>query len=168
MRDLVSYDNQFDGLAAYETEDSIFSGMHLFDNLAAGLSFDLDFNNNVISDAVISGSGSVGIFMVDSSDNMFHGLQIRNSAQHGIFLARGADSTTAASGNTFSATVVSDSGQSGGFCVDQDTGLGFGMCVNNTSVENTLVVGSQFVNNAGGCIKEAFVGQVEEFATICR
>ena len=52
--------------------------------------------------------------------------------------------------------------------MDQDTGLGYGMCVNNTSVENTLVVGSQFVNNAGGCIKEAFVGQVEEFATICR
>jgi hypothetical protein len=31
----------FAGLAGYETEDSLFSDLHLHDNLAAGLSFDI-------------------------------------------------------------------------------------------------------------------------------
>lgn len=54
VRDIESYDHAFDGIAACETEDSLFTGLHLHDNLAAGLSFDLDFARNLVSDALVN------------------------------------------------------------------------------------------------------------------
>lgn len=172
VRDFTSFNNQFDGLAAYETEDSTLSGLYLYNNCFAGLSFDLDFNNNIVSDVVIFRSpntssincqphlpagvvGKVGVFMRDSLDNEFHGLQIRNSREHGIFLAHDQDATTQASGNTFNGVVVSQSG-------------GAGLRVNNASCVNNLVVGSQFIGNTGGSISEATPGLVQVFGTIFR
>src|SRR5208282_3027223 len=38
VRDYAAYDNQFDGLACYRTEDSHFIRLNLHDNLAAGIS----------------------------------------------------------------------------------------------------------------------------------
>jgi len=152
------------------TEDSTFSGLYLHNNCAAGLSFDLDFTNNIISDVLIVRDGdrkcettdppeldgTVGIFMRDSRDNMFHGIQIRNSGDHGIFLAQEiGQPDTAATGNTFSAMVISRSD-------------GAGLRANDPTVINTLVVGSQFVENTGDCISEAVTGQVEEYGNICR
>ena len=52
VRDYTAFDNQFDGLACYETEQSHFSHLNLHDNLAAAISLDLGFNHNVIQDAV--------------------------------------------------------------------------------------------------------------------
>lgn len=165
VRDFTSVDNHFDGLAAYETEDSRFSGLYLYNNCAAGLSFDTKFSNNLISDVVIvrdAGSrcqpalpdGTVGVFMRDSRDNVFGGLQIRNSREHGVFLAQvNGDPTTPASGNTFSGMVVSGSG-------------GAGLRANDASVVNVLVVRSQFIGNAGGCISGP--GQVDTVAVVCR
>jgi len=49
-----AYDNQFDGLACYQTEESRFADLRLHDNLAAGISLDLDFNHNSISNAVLA------------------------------------------------------------------------------------------------------------------
>ncbi len=156
VRDFASFDNHFDGLAGYETEDSTFSGLYLHDNLAAGLSFDIHFNNNIVGDAVITDNGSVGIFMRDSQDNLFQGLQIRNSAGQGGFLAQvDGDLTTPAAGNTFSGLVVSGSG-------------GAGLRANDVSVVNNLVTGSQFIGNAGEGISEVTPGQVQVFGTICR
>jgi len=172
VRDFTAYDNHFDGLAAYETEDSLFSGLSLHDNLAAGLSLDLGFNHNVVGDAVITGSGSVGIFMIEAQDNIFHDIQIRDSHEHGVFLAEGADASMIATGNTFTGLVISDSGQTAdpvteGYCVDGFVG-GVGICLNNTSLADNLLVGAQFINNQGGCVKEASAGLLQDFATICR
>lgn len=160
VRDFTAFDNHFDGLAAYETEDSTFVGLHLHDNLAAGLSFDLRFNNNLISDAVITGSGTVGIFMRDARDNLFEGMLVRRSREYGLFLAQvDADATKPAAGNTFSGLVVSDSGRAG-------------LRVNDASDVDNLVVGAQFVHNAGVCpeagISEAAPGLVQRFGIICR
>jgi len=156
VRDYTSFDNRFDGLAAYETENSAFSRLYLYDNLAAGLSFDGDFNNNIVTDAVIVGSRGVGIFMRDSRDNLFVALQIRNSGDHGVFLAQvDTDPTAPASGNTFSDIVVSGS-------------AGAGLRVNDASCVNNLVTGSQFIGNSGGCISEAVPGLVQVTGTICR
>ena len=167
VREFTSFDNHFDGLAAYETENSRFSGLYLYNNCAAGLSFDSKFNNNNISDVVILRDansrcgpaltdGTVGIFMRDSRDNLFYGLQIRNSREHGIFLAQvDSDPTTPASGNTFSGMVVSVSG-------------GAGLRANDASVVNTLVIQSQFIGNSGGCISEVVPGQVQAVGVICR
>lgn len=156
VRDFTAFDNHFDGLAGYETEDSTFSGLYLHDNLAAGLSFDIAFHNNIVGEAVITDTGSVGIFMRDSRDNLFHDIAIRNSVEHGVFLAQvDGDPTKPAAGNTFSGLVVSESG-------------GDGLRANDASVVDTLVVEAQFVGNSGECIAEVFEDQVKKFGIICR
>ena len=170
VRDFTAADSNFDGLAGYLTEDSRFTGLYLHNNCAAGLSFDLDFDNNIISDVIILRDedrtcetsdppeldGTVGIFMRDSRDNMFHGIQIRDSREHGIFLAQEVGlPDSAATGNTFSGMVISGSG-------------GAGLRANDPTVVNTLVVESQFVGNSSGCISEAVTGQVQDFGIICR
>jgi hypothetical protein len=170
VHDLTAADSNFDGLAGYLTEDSKFTGLYLHNNCAAGLSFDLDFDNNIISDVIILRDedrtcetsdppeldGTVGVFMRDSRDNVFHGIQIRNSREHGIFLAQEVGlPDSAATGNTFSGMVISGSG-------------GAGLRANDPTVVNTLVVESQFVGNSSGCISEAVAGQVQVFGIICR
>jgi Right handed beta helix region len=154
--DFTSSDNHFDGVAGYETENSVFSRVYLHHNMAAGFSFDIAFNNNVISDTVIADNAKVGIFMRDSNDNVFHGLQIRNSGEHGVFLAQvDTDATKPAAGNTFIALTVSHS-------------QGAGIRINDLSCVNNAVVGSQFVGNSGGCISEASPGLALASANICR
>lgn len=167
VRDFTSFDNYFDGLAGYETEDSTFSGLYLYNNCAAGLSFDIEFNKNILSDVVISRDessncapplpdGKVGIFMRQSRDNVFESIQIRNTREHGVFLAQPpGDPTKPAAGNTFSGLVVSGSEQAG-------------LRANDSSCVNNLVVGSQFVENTGGCISESTPGLVPQYGTICR
>jgi len=151
-----SYDHAFDGLAAYETEDSSFSELQLHDNLAAGLSFDLDFVRNILRGVVIAQSGSVGIFMRDSRDNEFSSIQIRDSDEHGIFLAQtDADTTTPAAGNTFHGVVISHSG-------------GAGIRVNDLSCSNNLLSASQLISNAGGGVSEAAGGLLIVEGTIVR
>lgn len=155
VRDFSSSDNQFDGLAAYETEDSIFAGLYLHDNTFAGLSLDIQFNNNIVSDVVMTNNGRQGIFMRDSRDNVFSDIQIRGSGEQGLFLAQvDADVTTPAAGNTFESLVVSNSALAG-------------MRVNDASCVNNLVVGAQFIGN-DACISEAAEGLVEEIGVICR
>lgn len=156
IRDYRSFDNEFDGLAGYETRDSIFTGIHIHDNLAAGFSFDIKFNNNVFNNIVIDNSGSVGIFIRDSFDNVFTNLQITNSREHGIFLAQVDDEQDkAAVGQTFTGLMVSGSG-------------GYGVLVNDPSCVNTLLVGAQLINNQAGCVGEVVAGLVGNVGSICR
>jgi hypothetical protein len=85
--DFTSFDNQFDGMACYLTEDSHFSRLDLHDNLAAGISLDLSFNHNVIEDARLT-NNDVGVFMRSSRNNAFHQLKIHQSRHNGIFMAQ--------------------------------------------------------------------------------
>jgi hypothetical protein len=156
IRGLTSFDNRYDGLASYETEDSVFSGLNLYNNEAAGLSFDINFNHNTISDSTIAGSGTVGIFMRHARDNVFAGIRVRNSAQYGVYLAQvNNDDTKPAAGNTFYGLVVADS-KWAGLRVDNPS------CVNNT------VCASQFVGNKDGAISEARPGLVQACVNISR
>jgi hypothetical protein len=156
IRDYTSFDNQFDGLAGYETEDSTFSGIHLYGNRAAGISTDIKFNNNKFYDVTLANNKTVGIFMRDSLDNSFTNLHIRDSVQHGIFLAQvNNDPNTAATGNTFTSVVIARSG-------------GMGFLANDASCINNMMVGAQLVNNKAGCISEATSGLVENVGAICR
>ncbi len=84
VRDFTSYGNFFDGLAAYETEDSLFSGLYLHDNPYAGMSLDIGFNHNLVSDALLADNGKQGVFMRDSRDNLFQGLQIPRQRRAGF------------------------------------------------------------------------------------
>jgi hypothetical protein len=151
-----SYDNQFDGLAGYETEYSTFSNIVLYENNAAGISTDIQFNRNQFHNITIYGNKSVGIFMRDSLDNNFTNMHIYNNAQHGIFLAQvDDDPSKAATGNTFSAVVVSASG-------------GMGLQVNDMACVNNILVASQLIDNESGCIGEAGSGLIETAGVICR
>jgi hypothetical protein len=116
VRDFAAYDNQFDGLACYLTEDSHFSDLFIHDNLAAGISLDLAFNRNVIDKAVLSGN-DLGIFMRDARDNVFSGLTICQCRHHGVFMAQAAAPTkngwqlcpgTECTGNRFGALQIAD------------------------------------------------------------
>jgi hypothetical protein len=156
VRGLTALDNAFDGLAGYQTEDSLFTDLLLHDNLGAGLSFDIQFNRNIVSDTTVTDNATVGIFMRDSLNNMFQGLIIRGSGEHGVFLAQVDNQAhTPASGNTFSGVVVQDSD-------------GAGLRVNDASVVNTLVSGAQFVGNGAGCISTVTPNQVLQVGVICR
>lgn len=87
LQDLEAYDNEFDGVAAYETEDSEFLGLRLHRNRSAGFSFDWRFNRNRVADCDASENGSQGIFMRDSVGNVFARLTLRNNGEQGIFMA---------------------------------------------------------------------------------
>lgn len=94
---LESHDHHFDGLGAYETEDSAFSKLNLHHNQSAGLSLDIRFNRNAIEDSIFADNGSQGIFMRDSNGNQFRRLQIRGNGAQGIFIAQVDDKESTAS-----------------------------------------------------------------------
>lgn len=155
VNNFSSTDNHFDGMAMYETENSVFSDLHLYENQFAGLSLDIRFNNNEISGAVLTNNGKQGIFMRDSRDNLFSDIQIRESGEQGLFLAQvDEDNTKPASGNVFHGLVVTSSAQAG-------------MRVNDASCINNIVIGAQFIENQG-CISEQTSGLVQQIGVICR
>lgn len=156
IRGLASFDNHFDGVAGYQTEESLFSGLHLHDNASAGISTDIGFNNNIVSDVFIVQSGTVGLFMRDSRDNTFETVRIRRSGEHGVFCAQvDVDATKPCAGNTFQGLVVSDS-------------KGAGFRINDASCINNLIDSSQFYGNAGGCISESNPGLALRGNVVCR
>ena len=87
VRGLEAFDNQFDGLACYATTQSQFINLNLHDNPGAGISLDLNFSGNTISNAVLS-ANDLGIFMRDSRGNQFLNVSINKSRNHGVFMAQ--------------------------------------------------------------------------------
>jgi parallel beta-helix repeat protein len=145
VHNFTSFDNQFDGLACYLTEDSQFSELNLHDNLCAGISLDLSFNRNTISDAVLT-NNDLGIFMRQSSGNSFTNLTIRHSRHHGVFMAQSAvcDAKgwslapgTECTDNKFSDLMISNSG-------------GKAFVVNDTSCTNNVLDQCRFEDNSKG------------------
>ncbi len=145
VTNFTSFDNQFDGLACYLTEDSQFEKLNLHDNLCAGISLDLDFNHNIIRDAVLT-NNDLGIFMRQSCDNTFAGLTIRHSRSHGVFMAQtaicGAKGWSLApgsecTGNKFDGLTISNSG-------------GRAFVVNDNSCTNNVLTECRFEDNHKG------------------
>lgn len=156
IRDYTSYDNEYDGFAGYETENSTFSGINLYNNKGAGISTDIHFDNNKFSDVTITNTRTVGIFMRDSSNNSFTNVHIRDTKQHGIFLAQVDDDITKpAAGNTFNSIVITGSG-------------GYGILISDASCVNNLFVASQYIDNVKGCYGEAASNLIEGVGAICR
>jgi len=143
ISDFTSHDNHFDGLAAYETEDSVFARLYLHSNAAAGISADIRFNHNIVSHARLENNGSQGIFMRDSNFNTFTHLTIDRNGAQGIFLAQADDSqNTPCTGNVFSDLTVSNS-------------KGAGMRVNDVSCVANAITNSRFEKNGEGGVSEA-------------
>jgi hypothetical protein len=145
VQDYTAFDNEFDGLACYQTEECLFTGLRLHDNPGAGISLDLAFNHNVVSNAVLT-ANDLGIFMRDSRDNRFYNISIRHSLHYGVFMAHAERQTgrgwqpvprTECVHNSFNNLLASDCG-SAGFRVNDST------CTNN------VIVAAQFQNNNQG------------------
>jgi hypothetical protein len=145
VRDYTAFDNEFDGLACYQTEDCLFTGLRLHNNPGAGISLDLAFNHNVVSNAVLT-ANDLGIFMRESHDNRFYNISIRRSHHYGVFMAHAERQTgrgwqpvprTECVHNSFTNLIASNCG-------------GAAFRVNNTTCTNNVIVAAQFHDNAQG------------------
>jgi len=145
VRELESFDNEFDGLACYQTQGSLFADLSLHNNPGAGISLDLAFSHNVISNAVLV-ANDLGIFMRASRENQFINVTIRDSHHHGVFMAH-TDMRTA---NGWGAAPKTE-------CVYNDfTNLEVMNCggaafrVNNTTCTNNVIIRAKFAGNGKG------------------
>jgi parallel beta-helix repeat protein len=145
VRGLESFDNEFDGLACYQTEDSLFADLKLHNNPGAGISLDLAFNNNVISNAMLV-ANDLGIFMRASRENQFLNVTIRDSRHHGVFMAHSETRTangwgpapkTECAYNSFTNLVAMNCG-------------GAAFRVNNTTCTNNIIIRANFAGNGKG------------------
>jgi len=150
VSDFTAFDNQFDGLACYLTEDSRFSRLFLHYNLAAGISLDLAFNHNVIEDAQLT-NNDVGVFMRAARGNSFRGLNIRQSRRHGVFMAQTLAPTksgwqlcpgTECTGNSFDHVSISKCG-------------GKAFLINNASCTNNPISAATYLDNLQGDLVES-------------
>ena len=145
VRGLDAFDNQFDGLACYETEDCLFTDLYLHDNPGAGISLDLAFNHNVISNAVLN-ANDLGVFMRASRNNQFCNVSIRNSHHHGVFMAHAETQTargwgpapqTECTQNSFTNLIAVNCG-------------GAAFRVNNITCTNNVIIRATFDGNRKG------------------
>ena len=151
VRDYTAFDNEFDGLACYQTEGCLFTGLRLYNNPGAGISLDLAFNHNIISNAVLT-ANDLGIFMRESCDNRFYNISIRRSGHYGVFMAHSEKPTrrgwqpiprTECVHNSFTNLIASSCGSAG-------------FRVNNTTCTNNVIVAAQFHDNAQGGLSLAW------------
>lgn len=136
------YDNEFDGIALYTSEDIFVSNFFSFQNGYAGLSLDNDLKFITFNDGFIKNNGKVGIFVRDAEDLYFHDLIISENQEHGCFLANN--------------TNIPDSGVKRLFfdsCSFIENN-GYGLSLNSSSVDspNNAVVSCLFSGNVSGSI----------------
>jgi hypothetical protein len=145
VRGLESFDNEFDGLACYQTEDCLFTDLNLHDNPGAGISLDLAFNQNTISNAVLV-ANDLGIFMRASRDNQFLNVAIRESHHYGVFMANTEQRTASGWGpapksectdNSFANLVAMNCGSAA-------------FRVNNTTCTHNIIIRPKFTGNSKG------------------
>jgi hypothetical protein len=150
VRGLDAFDNEFDGLACYETADCLFTDLYLHDNPGAGISLDLDFNHNVISNAVLN-ANDLGVFMRASRNNHFCNVSINNSHDHGVFMAQAEMKTalgwgpapkTECTKNSFTNLIAMNCG-------------GAAFRVNNITCTNNIITRATFAGNRKGGLSEA-------------
>jgi len=150
VRGLTAFDNQFDGLACYHTTHSAFTDLYLHDNPGAGISLDLAFDHNVISNAVLN-ANDLGIFMRASRDNQFHNVTIHNSHHFGVFMAHAEEfiaggmrpaPESECTQNAFTNLIANNCG-------------GAAFRVNNSTCINNVIIRPRFDGNLKGGLSQA-------------
>ncbi len=145
VKNFEAFDNEFDGLACYLTEDSLFTGLNLHNNPGAGISLDLAFNHNVISNADLT-ANDLGIFMRASHENKFYGVAIHHSHSYGVFMADVQNFTdgavrsaphSACTQNAFTNLIAIRCG-------------GAAFRINNATCTNNIIIRPQFTGNERG------------------
>lgn len=155
VQDFSASAHVFDGLACYETEDSTFTGLHLYNNKSAGISTDLKFCHNTFRNVKMENNGSHGIFMRNSSHNTFEDMQIRRSGNAAIFIDQVDKNTdTASVGNQFTNVTVTGSN-------------GPAVLVNAPSCKRNTFTNVRLLDNKEG-LKEAVPGLVKTAGLVVR
>jgi hypothetical protein len=117
----------------------------MHDNPGAGISLDLSFDGNVISNACLVGN-DLGIFMRASRENQFLNVSIRSSHHYGVFMAQTERRTASGWGpapgtecahNSFTNLIALDCG-------------GAAFRVNNTTCTNNVIIRAKFAGNVRG------------------
>ena len=134
----TSYGNHFDGFAGYQTQNSLFENVNLSRNHGAGISIDIDFDNNTFSGGLLSSNGDVGIFARDIHNVVFENLTISNSGNHGAFLADSGQPNTCPTGNEFHSVTFSGS-------------KGYGLDIASACQGNKVTGNTVFDKNSSGC-----------------
>lgn len=146
VENFEAWDNHFDGLACYETEESVFTGLHLHHNQFAGISLDIQFHRNAIVNSLLEHNGAQGIFMRDSSSNVFQNLTIQHNGAQGVFVAQvDTDASKSCQNNIFS-----------GLRLEHMTGGAFR--VNDDSCTGNVLADSVFAHNPRGDVSESVPG----------
>lgn len=145
IQNFESFDNFFDGLAGYQTENSEFSDLDLHDNLGAGLSIDIDFNHNLIRDSQLHDNHDVGIFARNLRENHFLRVSIQRSGNHGVFLAAAEAANSCAIANIFEDVQINSSKFAG-------------LRLNNGCPGNKIIGTSNLCGNPGGGTSEEVPG----------
>lgn len=138
VTDFTSYGNHFDGFAGYQTENSLFENVNLSRNHGAGISIDIQFNNNIFSGGVLDSNGDVGIFARNLKGNLFENLTISNSGNHGAFFAEAEHPNTCANDNEFRS-------------VNFENSKGYGINIASVCTGNKLTGKTSFSKNSVGC-----------------
>lgn len=149
---LTSVDNFFDGFAGYETSRATLTHLNLSHNQAAGISIDIRFNANTFRDVKLEHNGDVGIFMRDSSFNLFENFQISDNGNHGVFLAQAEAQYSCANENEFS-----------NFSILRSKGFGFRL--NDACPGNRMAGTTRLEKNRDGCISEGTSTKLEIFGS---
>jgi hypothetical protein len=138
VRKLTAFDNEFDGMACYGTRHSTFTDLYLHDNPGAGISLDLQFNYNTISNADLV-ANNLGVFMRDSRQNEFWNINIQNSHRFGVFMAGyiDQDAQTACADNAFTNLSADNCG-------------GAAFRVNDVTCTNNVLIRARFAKNLRG------------------
>lgn len=148
VEDFEAWDNHFDGLACYETEESVFTGLHLHHNQFAAVSLDIHFHQNAVINSLLEHNGHQGIFMRDSSSNVFQNLVIRYNGGQGIFVAQvDDDASKTCRDNIFSGIRAEHMGAEA-------------FRINDKSCTGNILTNSVFVDNPRGDVSEAAPGLI--------
>ena len=148
VENFEAWDNHFDGLACYETEESLFTGLHLHHNQYAAISLDIHFHKNAIVNSLLEHNGHQGIFMRESSSNVFQNLVIRYNGGQGIFVAQvDDDASKPCRDNIFSGIRAEHMG-------------GPAFRVNDASCTGNILTNSVFMDNPLGDVSEVVPGLV--------
>ena len=144
IRRVVAYDNFFDGIACYETTRSTIVECTSRNNLAAGLSCDLGFNENIVADSFFVMNGSVGIFWRDSSGNLVSQSFMTDNEEDGVFLADGEGlGELPTADNVFDACFFIRNGR-------------FGIWQAGQNSRGNILYGGIFAENEDGDVEESF------------
>lgn len=150
IRGLNSFDNYFDGIACFQTDNCLFTNLYLHDNRGAGISLDGNFHHNVVDGAVLA-DNDLGIFMRWSHDNKFRDISIRGSRHYGVFMAQNID---AAFGDNPQPNCVNNSFAQ----LTADECGSAAIRVNDASCTNNIVSGAKFSGNVHAQLSLAMPG----------